>query len=84
MALSIKDPETDRLIRDLANVTGESMTEAVRKSVAARLARERRQRGDNPGRAERLDAVALRCAALPDFDTRSPEEIVGYDENGMW
>jgi hypothetical protein len=31
-----------------------------------------------------LNALALECAALPDFDTRSPDEIIGYDENGMW
>ncbi len=30
MALSIKDPETDRIVRDLAAVTGESMTVALR------------------------------------------------------
>jgi hypothetical protein len=24
------------------------------------------------------------CAALPDIDTRSPDEIIGYDENGSW
>ena len=33
---------------------------------------------------EALNALALECAALPDFDTRSPDEIIGYDENGMW
>jgi hypothetical protein len=26
---------------------------------------------------------AGRCAALPDLDTRSPEEILGYDEIGL-
>jgi antitoxin VapB len=33
---------------------------------------------------EALNALALECAALPDFDMRSPDEIIGYDENGMW
>jgi hypothetical protein len=32
----------------------------------------------------RLLEIGGHCAALPDFDTRSPDEIVGYDENGMW
>jgi antitoxin VapB len=84
MALSIKDPETDRLIRDLAALAGESMTEAVRRSVAERLSRERRKRGQAVGRTEMLDAIARRCAALPDYDVRSPDEIIGYDEHGMW
>lgn len=83
MALSIKDPQTDRLIRELVGLTGETMTEAVRVAVEARLARERRRRG---GRdlAARLNAIALRCASLPDYDTRTPDEIIGYDEHGMW
>jgi antitoxin VapB len=84
VALSIKDSETDRLVRDLAEVTGESMTEAVKRSVAERLGRERRKRGDVRGLAERLNEIAKHCAALPDYDTRTPDEIVGYDENGMW
>jgi hypothetical protein len=28
--------------------------------------------------------IGRHCAALPDYDTRSPDEIVGYDETGMW
>jgi hypothetical protein len=36
------------------------------------------------GLAERLAELGRQCAALPDYDTRSPEEIVGYDEFGMW
>ena len=34
--------------------------------------------------AERLLAIGRECAALPDHDTRSPDEIIGYDEHGMW
>ena len=32
--------------------------------------------------AEEIMAIARRCAALPDRDTRTPDEIVGYDEQG--
>ena len=84
MALSLKDAETDRLARELAKLTGESLTEAVRTALAERLERERRKRGRAKSLAERLDAIALHCAALPDHDTRTPEEIVGYDDHGMW
>ncbi len=85
MALSLKDPETDRLAREVARLTGESLTEAVRKSLAERLERERLRRG-RPARglAEKLNEIARHCAALPDIDTRSPEEIIGYDEHGLW
>ena len=32
---------------------------------------------------EELRAIGERCAALPDYDMRSPEEIVGFDEHGL-
>jgi antitoxin VapB len=85
MALSLKDPETDRLAREVAKLTGESLTQAVRNALADRLVRERLRRGQGAqGLAEMLDALALECAALPDLDTRSADEIIGYDEHGMW
>ncbi len=83
MALSLKDPETDRLAREVAALTGESLTKAVRNALAERLARERRKRGAGQGLAQRLDEIARHCASLPDFDTRSPEQIIGYDEHGV-
>jgi antitoxin VapB len=84
MALSLKDPETDRLAREVARLTGESLTEAVRTSLAERLERERHRRGrSGKSLAEELDEIALRCAALPDLDTRTADEIIGYDENGL-
>jgi hypothetical protein len=30
-----------------------------------------------------LRAISERCAALPDYDKRSPEEIIGFDERGL-
>ena len=85
MALSLKDPETDRLAREVAKLTGESLTEAVRKSLAERLERERLRRGKPAkGLVEELNEIAKHCAALPDLDTRSADEIIGYDENGLW
>ena len=85
MALSLKDPETDRLAREVARLTGESLTEAVRTALAERLERERLRRGQpRKGLAEQLNELALECAALPVYDSRSPDEIIGYDENGMW
>jgi antitoxin VapB len=83
MALSLKDEETDRLAREVASLTGESLTEAVRRALAERLARERRKRGEVAGLASRLDALALEGAALPDLDRRGADEIIGYDEHGL-
>ena len=85
MALSLKDPETDRLAREVARLTGESLTEAVRKALAERLQREKLRRGQPPQRlADELNKIALHCATLPELDLRSDDEIIGYDENGLW
>jgi len=82
MALSIKHPEADRLARELAATTGESLTEAVVQALRERLARERGRRRALPLRDE-LRAIRQRCAKLPVVDTRSPEEILGYDDTGV-
>lgn len=82
MALSIKDPEADRLARELAARTGETLTEAVVKSLRERIARQRAR--SVPSRlAETLADIGKRCASLPVVDDRAPEEIVGYDEHGL-
>ena len=36
-----------------------------------------------PLRAEDLLEIGKRCAALPELDPRSAEEILGYDEQGL-
>lgn len=83
MALSIKSAEADRLARQVAALTGESLTEAITTSLRQRLERERPRRGKRGGIAERLNQIAKDCAALPDIDPRSPDEIIGYDEFGV-
>lgn len=82
MALSIKNPEADRLARELTDLTGESLTEAVIISLRERLERKRAQK-DNRPMAERLMEIGRRCASLPVLDGRTPDEIIGYDENGL-
>jgi antitoxin VapB len=84
MALSFKDEETNRLAREVAKLTGESLTVAVRRALAERLERERLRLGEAGGIVERLLAIGQHCGSLPDLDRRTPDEIVGYDESGMW
>ena len=82
MALNIKDPETDRLVRDLAEATGESITVAV--STAARERLERIQGA--PTYEQKLAAIrriTAQAASLPLLDDRTPDEIIGYDEHGL-
>jgi antitoxin VapB len=80
--LNIRNEEAHRLACTLAKLTGESLTEAVVKALRERLQRES---GESRGTdlAEELMEIGRRCAALPVLDPRSPEEILGYDENGL-
>lgn len=80
MALSIKNPEADRLARELTAMTGESMTEAIVIALRERVDRERDRRG--PSRAEKLRVLAEEIALLPVLDARTPDEIIGYDDHG--
>lgn len=82
MALSIKNPEVDRLARELSALTGESMTEAILVALRERLRREQGKAYPVPLREE-LQAIRERCSALPVLDERTPEEILGYDEKGL-
>lgn len=84
MALSLKDNETDRLAREIVALTGETLTEAIRKALGERLERERLRRGQPDDLVERLREIGEHCASLPDFQTGTADEIVGYDETGMW
>jgi len=82
VALNIKHPEADRLARELARRQGKTITEVVIHSLASELAREKK-RLRTPGLAERVAAIARRYAALPARDTRTDDEILGYDEHGI-
>ena len=48
--LNIKDAETTRLARELAEMTGETQTEAVRKALRERLEREKAERASRDAR----------------------------------
>ncbi len=82
MSLNIKHPEADRLARELAEKTGETITEAVINALRDRLAREE-GRTSAPALAEEILAIGRRCGALPDLDTRSADAIIGYDKHGV-
>jgi antitoxin VapB len=82
MPLNIKDPATERSVRELAALTGETVTTAVRKAAEERLQKVRRDKAGRSVAAEILE-IGRRCASLPDLDLRTAEEILGYDEAGL-
>ncbi len=82
MAINIKSLEAERLAREVAAKTGESLTEAIQKSLAERLDRLKRQRRSHILLGQ-LEDILQRVDKLPVLDPRPPDEIVGYDENGL-
>jgi antitoxin VapB len=50
--LNIKDAETTRMVRELAELTGETQTQVVRKAIEERLRREKSARGEHQARRE--------------------------------
>ncbi len=82
MAFSIKNEEADRLARQLTAITGESLTEAVVQSLRERLVRHQPPaKRYKPG--TELAKIGRALRKLPVLDTRSDDEILGYDKDGL-
>jgi antitoxin VapB len=82
VALNIKDPETDRLARQLAAETGLSLTESLRTAIEDQLVRVRRRRLA-ANRQDALQRYIDRGRRRAILDTRSSDEILGYDDDGL-
>lgn len=82
MVLNIKDPATDRLARELARVTGESITVAARIALEERLARVRRAE-EASTRGHLGEEIIRRGRARRTLDDRPDDEILGYGEDGL-
>jgi antitoxin VapB len=81
MALSIKSDEADRLARELATETGETLTEAVETALRERLHRAHARH--TASMRTRLARLATDVRALPVADHGTPGEIIGYDDAGL-
>ena len=82
MPLNIKDPATEKVVRDLVALTGETVTTAVHRAAEERLRRVRQHQGGRSLASELLE-IGEHCASLPDLDPRPADEILGYDKNGL-
>jgi antitoxin VapB len=74
MALNIKNEDTQKLAKELARLTGESMTAAITEAVRERLDRVRSEHGT--GLEERLLRIGKDCAA----HLREPFRSVDHGE----
>ncbi len=82
MSLNIKNEKTHRRVRQLARLTGESMTAAVDKAVQERLERVRSTK--KVGLAERLLKIGRECAPLWKEPYKSMDHgDLLYDEKGL-
>ena len=86
MSIVIEDASMQRLAEELAGAKGVTVAEVIREGLLSIAARGKAPAPKPPLR-ERLAALAREVDAVPPrnpADTRSDEEILGYDERGAW
>ena len=83
MGLNIKNDETCRLARELAGLTGDTMTGAITAALRERLQRERQLRHAD-SLARELHAIGQKCASLlrPGPSAVEHGDLL-YDERGL-
>lgn len=82
MPLSIKNEATERLARQVARETGESLTEAIQMSLQERWERLKRRRKSHVLTGQ-IEDLLRRVDALPSLDSRPENEILGCGEDGI-
>ena len=80
VAFNIKNDETDRLARELAAATGETMTQAITIACRERLARVKAERRP---RSAALAAIAAKFRDLPVLDSRPADEPSATTTRGL-
>jgi antitoxin VapB len=80
MSLNIKNEAVRGLVQELAHLTGESQTTAVKRAVEERLSRLRRKEG----LADRLPAIGRDCASrLPESTKTIDHADLLYGRDGL-
>ena len=81
MALEINSVKGINLASQLAAATGEDVDTAVMRAIEERLVRVTRQAP--LAKDVELDFLFEKLAQMPVLDARSPDEIVGYGQDGL-
>ncbi len=76
--LYIKNPAAHRLAEKVSKKMGVTLTEAVIRSLEDKL-----QDKPRPIDWKKVDAITRKLAAMPILDSRTADEIIGYDEFGL-
>jgi len=82
MPLSIKNPRAEQLAREVAALSKENLTQVIIHSLEERLERLQGRR-TSIDIAEEIMKISRRCSSLPDQDTRTADEILGYNQIGI-
>lgn len=84
MGLSIKREQTERLARQVSELTGESLTDAIHGALEHRLAHLGRRPPDRDAERAAIDSFLKELDARPVRDDRSLREMEKdwYDNNG--
>jgi len=82
MAINIKNREAETLLQEIQAITRRGKSQIVLDLLRHEVARLRRSHQFDSRRKE-LESIAERYAARLPRTTTSPEEIIGYDENGL-
>ena len=81
MGISIKNPRAGQLAREVAQLSGESLTQAIIHALEVRL-EQLKVRRSAATLTEEILRISQRCSALPDLDPRSTDEILDFEEKG--
>jgi len=87
MSLVIEDPQVERLAKQIAAAEGTTVPEVLRASLLSQAALRGLAASKQAPLSERLAALAREVDALPPkvpLDTRSDNEVLGYNEHGVW
>ena len=79
--MSIRSPEVERLARILSRQTGSTLTEAIRGALESRM---KELNAEKKKRMAIIASISQECGAVPDLDSRSFEETLGYDSHGTF
>ncbi|MBS3779693.1 MAG: type II toxin-antitoxin system VapB family antitoxin [Desulfovermiculus sp.] len=83
MALSIRNPRAEKLAREVAALSGESLTQAIIHALEDRLG----ELHNSPSQQDlvgEIMKISQQCSELPDADPRDVDEILGYNEDGVF
>lgn len=83
MALNIKSDEAHRLAKELAEARGSTLTDVVTEALREQVATQDVAGTDTALLLASVQDIQRFVAALPDRDSRTPEEILGYDDLGL-